>query len=383
MSTKRERRGRVFQFTIPVADVVEANKYKEQLESMRNTLVIATGQLEEGDTTGLHIQGVLKYLNARRLAYVEEVFDNKAAIKLIGEGDLLSVIEYSTKTHTALNWNFKIGDYDPANIRRSLGRKNAWQSVRSKKDQALMKNYEKIIQDGATECLTDIYNEDDINNTAVRMRQFNCAKEYAYRDMEAMSITLLKNKAKNVVWKPWQQRLFDYLNGPIEDRKIILVLDPVGNTGKTFFKKYYSAIYCKDTFTNEGGKTSDILYAAQQVHNRRVVIFDFVRTQYDHINLQAVEQLKNGCFCVTKYESKATFSQVPHCVIMSNHLIDFSGISFDRWEVWLLASDCDEFTIFKCTTIKKAFESIQYNKSMRENFYFSFKAVTAVFNTFI
>jgi len=44
---------------------------------------------------------------------------------------------------------------------------------------------------------------------------------------------MIINRAQSIVWRPWQQWLANYLSLPAHEREIIVILDRVGNTGKT------------------------------------------------------------------------------------------------------------------------------------------------------
>lgn len=355
--------GTTWRITLPVTDQSDADEYKEKLTNIKNCIVYFHGQLELGDTTGLHLQAVLKYSSRRSYTTVAKLFDMRADVRLIKEHELLEYDEYCKKTHTGLDWNFTIGSYESANIRRSLKRKVAWEEVSSRKDKAYLHNFEQIVNDGSQTCLSNIRTEVDPNVQATRMRQYKAALLFSDYEIESVQLDESIKTAKSTVWNTWQQHLMRVLDGPINDRKVILILDPKGNTGKTYFKTYYSALHNTDTFTSEGGPTKDILYAAKQYSRRRVVMFDFMRTQFDHINVQAVEQLKNGSFTSTKYESKKVFGSIPHCVIFSNNIFDLSGLSFDRWEVWLIET-VNSYKVFKSGSVERAFNNIQYCKRL-------------------
>lgn len=356
-------RSRTWRITLPLTDKDDADSYKEKLQKVEKTIIYFHGQLEVGDTTGLHLQAVVKYKSAHSYIAVCSFFDMRANIRKIVEHELLEYDEYCKKTESSVDWTFTIGTYESANIRRSIKRKIAWEEVSSRKDKAYLQNFEEIVNEGSQRCLSTIRAEKDPNLQATRMRQFKSALLFADQEIESVQLEHSIQRARLTVWNKWQRNLLGVLDGPINDRKVILVLDPKGNTGKTYFKTYYSALHNTDTFTSEGGPTKDILYAAKQYTYRRVVLFDFMRTQFDHINLQAVEQLKNGSYTSTKYESKKVFGSIPHCVIFSNNVFDLRGLSMDRWELWLIES-CNNYKVFRACSVERAFDALEYNKRL-------------------
>lgn len=83
-----------------------------------------------------------------------------------------------------------------------------------------------------------------------------------------------------------------------DNRKILWVVDQKGNNGKTFLAGYLADKYGARIFEN--GRSSDIKY---MWNGEDIVIFDLVRSCQDHINYEVIEQIKNGRFNSTKYES--------------------------------------------------------------------------------
>ena len=64
-----------------------------------------------------------------------------------------------------------------------------------------------------------------------------------------------------------------------DDRKILFVVDPEGNAGKTFLRKYMALMNGAARFEN--GKSSDIKHG---YNGEEMVIFDLTRTAAERIN---------------------------------------------------------------------------------------------------
>ena len=142
----------------------------------------------------------------------------------------------------------------------------------------------------------------------------------------------LKEKARRIVWKPWQQRIIDIINQEPDDRKIYVVLDPNGNTGKSFLSRNYGILYNNKILELRGGTKADMLYLASQKALFDTVFIDVARkSEVKDFSYDAVEELKNGSYISTKYECKHIYNHVPHIFLFMNNVPDFAANSLDRW----------------------------------------------------
>jgi len=115
-------------------------------------------------------------------------------------------------------------------------------------------------------------------------------------------------------FRPHQQELADILDAPADDRKIIWVYDPVGNTGKTALMRHYLT---KGNATRLSGKKADMAHVYQ---GERVVFFDLSRTSAEHATYlyDFAEDLKSGCIFSGKYEGAVKHFAPPHVVFLAN-----------------------------------------------------------------
>lgn len=141
-------------------------------------------------------------------------------------------------------------------------------------------------------------------------------------------VKLRAKKIEDFQPRQWQEELLDVLLGEPSEREVIWVVDPVGNSGKSYLSKYMvqelGAFYCN------GGKATDIVYS---YGGERIAIFDYVRDSKEYVNYGVIEQVKNGMMFNAKYESCLKFCDVPHVVVFSNFEPDRSKFSADRWKV--------------------------------------------------
>lgn len=134
--------------------------------------------------------------------------------------------------------------------------------------------------------------------------------------------------------REWQQRLDDRLAVEPDDRKIIFVVDETGNTGKSFFVKYYLDKHPLSAQFLSIGKRDDIAHAVK-THNR-VFLFDIPRLNLQYLQFPVLEQMKNGLLMSPKYHSTVKrFSSKVHIVIFTNEHPDDvqpNVLSEDRYE---------------------------------------------------
>jgi hypothetical protein len=125
----------------------------------------------------------------------------------------------------------------------------------------------------------------------------------------------------------WQSQLVSDLNGVADSRKIIWIVDIVGNSGKSYFATHYNF---KTSYYVTGGKAADIYYGYQY---EEVVFFDLARMKQEYVQYDVMESFKNGQFYSTKYESKNVKFNTPHVVVFSNFEPERSMLSLDRWDI--------------------------------------------------
>ncbi len=130
--------------------------------------------------------------------------------------------------------------------------------------------------------------------------------------------------------KPWQTKAVAKLMNQ-DNRTILWVVDPKGNTGKSYLSRWLTAIH--GAFVITSGKTADIAYA---YNYEEIVVFDFSRQKEDFVNYSVIEDFKNGRIFSPKYESETIQFKSAKVIIFSNWEPDQSMLSEDRWELMRL-----------------------------------------------
>lgn len=139
---------------------------------------------------------------------------------------------------------------------------------------------------------------------------------------------------------PWQQSVEALLLKEPDDRKIYWFWESVGNIGKSAFVKYcvvkHRVLFC------DGGKKSDIINLVfnNDMDRSRCVIWDIPRASRGSVSYSALEAIKNGLVCNTKYETGVKTFNSPHIIVFANFPPDDpEQLSSDRWIITELLPD--------------------------------------------
>ena len=152
--------------------------------------------------------------------------------------------------------------------------------------------------------------------------------------------------------RPWQARVFELTQLPVDPRKIIFVLDPYGNAGKSYMCTYISFTYKDSTNTQVAhltpGKVGDMVCAlAKQSREPKIVMLDAPRAKNEHIQMPFVEEVKNGYILNSKFSSGQMRWPQPHVIVFANHLFKNgkeAPLSEDRWHCIHIKEDGCNFT---------------------------------------
>lgn len=133
--------------------------------------------------------------------------------------------------------------------------------------------------------------------------------------------------------RPWQASLLQMLLEDPDDRTIVWVHERAGGTGKSAFCKLlcakHNAIICD-------GRAEDMKFQLVQMKLwPRIVVFNLTRTK-QKLDYSGVEQIKDGCFASSKYESGMVLMNSPHLVVFSNAPPDWLNVSLDRWRCFTI-----------------------------------------------
>lgn len=147
--------------------------------------------------------------------------------------------------------------------------------------------------------------------------------------------------------RPWQKEIENLVLGEPDERTIHWFWEETGNIGKSALVKYlvvkYNCLFC------QGGKESDImnLVFKSDMDKSNCVLFDIPRSHKGNVSYSALENIKNGLVCNTKYETGYKVFNSPHVICFANYPpAKPEELSSDRWKVKYLGTQYDEEGVF-------------------------------------
>lgn len=138
----------------------------------------------------------------------------------------------------------------------------------------------------------------------------------------------------------WQKSIEDIILTEPDDRTVYWFYDKKGNIGKSAFIKY-CAVKHKSLFCC-GGKMADIMNLVFNCNmdDCNSVFFDIPRANEGCVSYSALESIKNGMVCNTKYETGVKLFNPPHLICFANFRPnDMTKLSADRWRITNLGDD--------------------------------------------
>lgn len=140
---------------------------------------------------------------------------------------------------------------------------------------------------------------------------------------------------ENLELKDWQILIKKIIAEKPDARTIYWFWEPDGGVGKTTFVKSL-IINCSD-YIYISGKVADIKYGiTKYILDRKKapkVIFMNVPRSVEHISYNGLEQVKDGIFYNTKYESGMVRYDYPHVIVFANEEPSLEMMSVDRWKI--------------------------------------------------
>ena len=93
----------------------------------------------------------------------------------------------------------------------------------------------------------------------------------------------------------------------------------------------HDALFC------DGGKKADIINLVfnNDMDTCNTIIWDIPRVNRNAVSYAAIEAIKNGLVCNTKYETGVKVFNPPHIIIFANFPpdLDEDNLSKDRWMI--------------------------------------------------
>lgn len=131
----------------------------------------------------------------------------------------------------------------------------------------------------------------------------------------------------------WQAEMYQYLQKPPSNREIVFVVDPVGNSGKSWFAQYCERMLPDGNVQiQQPGKKDNMSYDLNQ--SIRIYFLDAPRSKNgDFIQYDYLEHLKDRRVFSPKYESKTKRLNMLHVVVLMNEEPNMCSLSNDRYKI--------------------------------------------------
>jgi len=132
----------------------------------------------------------------------------------------------------------------------------------------------------------------------------------------------------------WQRDICELITKKPDPRHIYFIIDKEGGKGKSELCRY---LCLKEGAILLGGKAGDMKYGIMKYEEKnkrypRTILIDLPRTfDSDFLCYQGIEEIKNGMFFNTKYESNMVIFNRPHIFIFSNKKPCMDKLTTDRW----------------------------------------------------
>lgn len=131
--------------------------------------------------------------------------------------------------------------------------------------------------------------------------------------------------------RDWQSGLNNRVNGDADDRSIIFVVDPEGNSGKSWLTRYWITERDGTQFMSVG-KRDDLAYSVNVQSD--LFVFDIPRGSMEFLQYGILEQLKNRLVYSPKYSSVTkVLKRTPHVVVFCNEEPDMTKLTADRYHI--------------------------------------------------
>lgn len=177
-------------------------------------------------------------------------------------------------------------------------------------------------------------------------------------------IVYIPRQFRDIKLYKWQKKIADSAN-IFDARKIDLIYDPSGNSGKSTIASLCELLYGGidmpplNDFKELIALLCDICME-KEIRDPKIIFFDMPRA-LDKDRLygmySAIEQVKKGKVYDCRYKYKDWWIDSPRIWVFSNQLPDQSLLSNDRWNIWTINNQTEQLEPFsmavKPVTIRK------------------------------
>jgi Putative viral replication protein len=284
-------------FTINNYTEDDVNRLNNLINARNTNVAYLIYGKEVGENGTPHLQGFVHFSNRKTFVNVKSVIGSNPHI------------EIARNTHASIQYCKKDGDWtEHGSMQDSSGQRTD------------LEDFKADVKNGMLS-LKDIREK----HSKVYSKYTRFCREYVEDNFPQIEV------AQHTL-RDWQRELKTKLEGPADRRKIIFVVDHVGNTGKSWFAHYYTRLLGEKAQVLLPGKKSDMAYILKPM--LKVVFMDAPRSkQGEFIQYDFLEDLKNGYIFSNKYESTIKTYEPLHVVVNMNEEPDMTKLSEDRYDI--------------------------------------------------
>jgi len=130
----------------------------------------------------------------------------------------------------------------------------------------------------------------------------------------------------------WQTRVAGIIEGEPTDRTVNFVVDPEGNSGKSWICKWAITKHPERVQIFRIGKRDDLAYCIDI--DKDIFLFDIPRGQMTYLQYSVLESMKDRMIFSPKYESSfKILRKIPTVIVFSNEEPEQSSMSRDRFNI--------------------------------------------------
>ena len=208
------------------------------------------------------------------------------------------------------------------------------------------------------------------------IREITLTKDLWYHDLKLEQIDKSLEKARKIKWKPWQKFVLEYLEAPIDSREFFVIIDELGDAGKSYFARNFCALNEDISIHLNNAPTADLMYLISKKPSVKNILVTLHRSINTPINYQALEQAKDAQFCSTKYNSKVIILDIPRIVIFTNNELDWNAMSLDRWKIMVITGD--DYACYNYTEYIKMVKNNKRSYNQKESTVLETKCIKMV-----
>jgi len=256
---------------------------------------------ETGDSGTPHLQGFVVFSNTTTFSVSKARIGDRAHIE-VARGSSKQAADYCKKDGEFSEF----GDF-PGN----QGRRNDWDSYK-----------EWILELGRVPSRQEIV----VKFPGLYARYKRACVDYAEAIAPPPVLTTTEPRFG------WQTQVAGVIDGEPNDRTVNFVVDPEGNSGKSWLCKWAVTKHPDRVQIFRIGKRDDLAYCIDI--DKDIFLFDIPRGQMTYLQYSVLESMKDRMIFSPKYESSfKILRKVPTVIVFSNEQPDMNAMSADRYRI--------------------------------------------------